>query len=236
MFTFSKTSTKPNFLFGLLPNYFKENDAYKDSNSEGTLERFLSIFCNEIDVEVKPFLEGTGILFHADSYDSLPTADKSKFLIHLSDTLGNPPDIFNSEVKYRALLSNIFEIYKYKGSRRSLDNFLALMDWVIIDYFEIPGSGNNYDMDLQYDGGCIIYDTSCVSFSRYSITITDTNGTIIKTPTVEELERLREVIENFIQPVNAILMELRVEGGEVSYYADSTFITADDTLITADNT
>lgn len=234
MFSFSKTATKPNYLFGLLPSYFKENDNNKDVNSEGTLERFLEIFCNEIDAEVKPFLEGTGILFNAENYDNLPSSDKNKFLIHLSDVLGNPPDIFNDVDKYKNLLRHIFEIYKYKGSTRSLNNFLALLDWQIFDYFEIPGTGNEYDIDLEYDGGCMFYDEACVSFSKYSLTITDLPGTTVKSPTFEELEKLRVVIENFIQPVNTILMELRIEGGEVSYYADSTFITADDNTITAD--
>lgn len=235
MITLAKTSTKPNYLFGLLPYYFKENDSNKDGNGEGTLERFLEIFCTEIDAEVKPFLEGTGILNNAEDYDNLPTSDKTKFLIHLSDVLGNPPDIFGSEAKYKSLLSHIFEIYKYKGTVRSLSNFLALLDWEISDYFEIPGTGNTYDMDLDYDAGCMFYDEACVSFSRYSLTITDTEGTTVKTPTEPELAKLRDVIENFLQPVNTILMELRVLGGEVSYYADSTFITSDDTTITADN-
>ena len=86
---FGKTASKPNFMFGRLPHYFKENDSYKDVNNEGLLERYLEIFCAEIDTEVSPYIDELLDITDAEALSGLTRDNPTELLIHISELFGN---------------------------------------------------------------------------------------------------------------------------------------------------
>ena len=127
MITFGKTSSKPNFLFGKLPYYFKENDSYKDGNDEGLLERYMEIFCAEIDNELSPFIDEVLDITNAEALSGLTRDNPTELLQHISELFGNPPDVgigetySGDEDEYIILLRYIVHILRTKGTRKSLE-------------------------------------------------------------------------------------------------------------------
>lgn len=185
-----------NSIFPLLPVYFKEFDSYKDKHDRGFLERFLIAHGWEIDQEIIPFIE-----CYLDIIDASVTP--SKYLDHLSDVLGNPPDIFNND-SYRNILLYAVTIYKIKGTRRSYELFFSLLGFDV-EIYELPWAieSKYYDNSEQYDIGDNIttYDMgSCQHCNYYDIIFytTDTENQIL---TPDFLARVRKVVE-FLQPID----------------------------------
>lgn len=217
MITFGKTSTKPNFLFGKLPHYFKENDSYKDGNDEGLLERYLEIFCAEIDNEVSPYIDEVLDITDAEALSGLTRDNPTELLIHISELFGNPPDIGTGESysgdedEYIVLIRYIIYILQTKGTRKAIEYYLAIYGYeittltesgsTITTYDETPTVGE-YDDDGVYDEGFIFY-------SGFDLVITDLPGTGTKSPTQAWLDDyVKPAIQNFIAPIWAQLGSL----------------------------
>ena len=111
-----------------LPDYFRRNDTYVDENGDGLLMRYLSIFGDEIDQEIIPTIECYLNIIDAQNCDP-------QYLTHLSDVLGNPPDIFGDDDKYRNLLSYICSVYKIKGTKKAYELFFSLLGFDI-DFYD----------------------------------------------------------------------------------------------------
>lgn len=209
MITFGKTSSKPNHLFGKLPSYFKENDTYKDGNDEGLLERYLEIFCLEIDNEVSPYIDELLDITDAEALSGLTRSNPMDFLNILSDIFKNPPDI-GTEDQYIKLIRHIVWILKTKGTIRSLELFLAIFGYAINDLtFEVPGTGI-YDLTptpLKYDDS-VIYDPGFVFYSTWDLEITDYPGTTTGDPGSTWLDLLKEAIQTFIAPIFSVLQSV----------------------------
>lgn len=130
-----------------------------------------------------------------------------EYLTHLSDVLGNPPDIFNDTFLYRNLLSYIVSVYKIKGTKKAYELFFSVLGFDI-DLVEIEPSSLeiNYDSDNQYDSGHLYDQNNCVSCSYYDITFyyKDSSNTVLGQ---DILERLKEAI-TFNEPINAKLRNL----------------------------
>lgn len=185
-----------NSIFPLLPVYFKEFDSYKDKHDRGFLERFLIAHGWEIDQEIIPFIE-----CYLDIIDASVTP--GKYLDHLSDVLGNPPDIFNND-SYRNILLYAVTIYKIKGTRRSYELFFSLLGFDV-EIYELPWATESkyYDNGEQYDieDNITTYDMgSCQHCNYYDIIFytTDTENQIL---TPDFLTRVRKVVE-FLQPID----------------------------------
>ena len=188
------------FITDKLPEYFRRNDTYKDKNNEGLLIRFLSIFGDEIDQEIMPTIECYLNIIDAQNCDP-------KYLTHLSDVLGNPPDIFGDDDIYRNLLSYICSVYKIKGTKTAYELFFSLLGFTI-DLVEIEPNKNifNYDVNGMYDDG-IIYDSNpCEGCSYYDITFYPKDYTNY-TFTQDLIAKLRAAIK-FNEPINAKLRYL----------------------------
>ena len=113
-----------NFLFKRLPTYFKRFDSNKDLQGRGTLERYMGILGEELDEEIVPLIEN-----YLDVVDAQVSPER--FLIHLSDTLGNPPDISQNLAEYRNILSFIVSYYKIKGTEAAYQLFFSLLGFNI---------------------------------------------------------------------------------------------------------
>jgi len=216
MIIFGKTADKPNSLFQKLPHYFKENDSYKDGNDEGLLERYLEIFCAEIDNEVSPYLDEVLSITDAEALSGLTRTDPTELLIHISELFGNPPDIgtgedySGDEDEYIILIRYIKYILQTKGTRKSLEYFLAIYNYEIDTLTESGVVHNTYDVDptpVKYDDGKE-YDWGAgfIFHSGYDLAITDLAGTDAKDPDQPWLDDyLKPAIQQFINPIWAIL-------------------------------
>lgn len=206
--------TFANFFFDKLPLYFWRNDSYKDSNDRGLLERYLQIFGLEVDNNIKPL---------ADNYLDIidPSTVTAKHLSHLAYSLGNPPDMFQSNpAQYAKLLQHIVTLYKIKGTIESYKLFFSLMGFTvfIIEYPE--------EVETKFDSGCLLdegykFDMGCPTCSEYSLVISQllsNPNNICQIPTFITLNQtmitlITEVIK-FIEPINAELRDL-ISGGLV---------------------
>jgi len=209
MITFGKTSSKPNFLFGKLPNYFKENDSYKDGNNEGLLERYLEIFCAEIDDKVSPYIDSVLEIRDAEALNGFPHTDPMQFLNYIASDLGNPPDI-GTEEQYIALLRHIRLIFQTKGTITSLKLFLALYGYAVSSLSNIVFVTRKYDetpTPLKYDDS-LIYDEELIFYSDCTLIITDYPGTTTGDPGSDWLDLLKEALQKFIFPIFANIVSI----------------------------
>lgn len=189
-----------NFFKGILPPYFIENDTYKDANGDGLLNRYLTIFGEEIDEELIPKIE-----CYLNIIDS--QISDSKFITHLSDVLGNPPDIFLDDTMYRNLLSYIVSVYKIKGTKKAYELFFSILGFDI-ELIEIPPGDDvvYYDKLNIYDDGKIYDQKLCQPCSMYDIIFYPHNQRDVNiTPNI--IQRLRDAIA-FNEPINATLRHL----------------------------
>jgi len=208
MRTLAKITGRPNYLFSLLPGFFKENDSYKDGNNEGLLERYLEIFCKEVDEEVVPYIDSVGYLYDVSQLVSkLPHVDPLKFLDHIAELFDNPPNI-GSESQYIILLRYIRQIYQTKGTTIAINLFLAIYGYTIHNITETSTAANIYDATpttIKYDNGAV-YDSGFTFYSGWDLVITDLPG---KTPTdpgaTWMTNELKVAIQKFISPIFSIL-------------------------------
>lgn len=188
------------WMFARLPAYFKNNDTYKDANGEGILERYLATLGYELDENIV-----SQIPCYLKIID--PTECQEIFLSHISDVLGNPPDIFNDITLYRKLLNYIVAVYKIKGTIAAYQLFFSLLGYnVTITEVEPINSESEYDIEGEYDTGLpeSLYDNSrCNPCSTYHIRFypKDINNLVL---TPDLVERLKVGIE-FNEPINAYL-------------------------------
>ena len=183
----------------LLPSYIIREDSYKDNNQEGLVERFMVLFGEYLDTDISAEVENYLNIIDA-------AICEPKYLNHLSDVLGNPPDVFQNEEQYRNLLSYIVSVYKIKGTIRAYELFFSILGF-ITEIEEIPPLSLNIDYDLEKE-----YDTeenydgiTCHPCSFYSIKFyyRDSNEII----DLSTLDLLRAAIE-FNEPINAKLTSL----------------------------
>ncbi len=191
--------TFKDFLFDTLPDYFYQRDSNKDSNNEGTLQRYLSVLGLELDDEIVPALEN--FILEID-----PQTASNDFLNYISDTLGNPPDIFLDENLYRTLLNFIINVYKIKGTKQSYELFFSMMGFNI-NITEFPNQKTrSWDTGDFYDTLDVDYDEGCYPCSDYEILFTSAGNPLIPLDQTT-LEKLRSIVP-FVEPINANLRSL----------------------------
>ena len=194
-----------NWLFSLLPVYYKLNDTYKDEEGNGLLQRYLGAFDPVVLDEIFPNIEN-----YLDITDAQTC--RPKYLIHIANTLGNPPDVFGDDSKYRNLLSYIVSVYKIKGSIESYKLFFDILGFYSeIDEIPLLNKTSIYDNGGEYDSDEFLseYDRNlCQTCSYYDITLYykdvdnyNINQTIIN--------NIREAIK-FNEPINARLRNLTI--------------------------
>lgn len=212
--TFGKTASETNFMFGKLPVFFKVNDSYKDGNDEGLLERYLEIFCAEIDGELSPYIDEVLDITDAEALSGLTRDNPTELLTHISELFGDPPDIgtglaySGDEDNYIALIRYIANILRTRGTTKSLEYFLALYDYEIDTLTESTDTIGIYDATptvLEYDSGSE-YDGGFTFYSGWDLVITDQAGTATKSPPQAWLDDyLKPAIQTFISPIWAEL-------------------------------
>lgn len=219
-----------NYLFNALPDYFHEQDTYKNSQGQGLLQRFTQVIGLELDRKIVPKIN-----CYLEIIDS--TICEERFLHHISDTLGNPPDVFQDPAIYRNLLSYIVSVYKIKGTTKAYELFFSILGFGV-DIIEYPPADGetNYDQGGNYNTGneLSIYDHDiCLDCKLYSIEFYPLEGnSMVVTPAV--ISKLQAAIE-FNEPINAKLIAftsiLRVEDNLSLGVSDSETHTIDTSTI-----
>ena len=161
-----------NFFKNQLTVYQRENDSYKDSNGEGIFERYMALFGESFDNEQASQIENYLDIIDASVCDE-------KFLTHISDVLGNPPDVFLNVDQYRNLLLYITNVYKVKGTSRGYLLFFYILGFDIeieeIEPYVRPlkyDNGDEYDSADEFDTEEIKFDReTCQACSYYNIRI-----------------------------------------------------------------
>lgn len=198
------------WIFSKFPDYFWENDSYKDGQGLGLLQRYLKAIGQELDENITPQIANV-----QDIQDPITTAEK--YLTHLSDVLGNPPDTFYDVPKYRRMLRYIMGINKCKGTIASYEKIFAILG-VTINITQIAEQVYQYDTGEQYDKA-LTYDTPCPPCTDYTLAIIDPddNFPILGTMGVNlNIYRLLMAIIKYVEPINARLITLTYKGVDIT--------------------
>lgn len=192
------------WLFKLLPAYYQREDNNKDGNDRGTLERYLGIVGDAVNDEI-PLVEDL-LKNVIDIAECNP-----RFLNHIAYTLGNPPDVMNTEALYRKLLSYIMSIYKIKGTIPSYQYFFNLLGFSVF-ITEYNCISVLYDNNQTYDSDpAIFYDKYCCTCSDYSIAFSGAQDSCLTNTyfpvSQTTLSNLIKVVF-FLEPINAHLRSL----------------------------
>ena len=184
-------------LIDLLPQYFKDNDSYKDANGKGILERFLSIFGDYFKDEIQPEVDDILNTIDIGTTDpkllnfiwELMGAVPYAYGVMMSNTSWNtyspeaPNDPANwNEVTsteyplpdFRNLLKYIIPIYKKRGT---LDFFPLLLSFygyetTIVDETGDYNNPTPVSVDPEYtplfDNGLLYDDDVTYDISRFN--------------------------------------------------------------------
>ena len=191
-----------NFLFNLLPSWFRENDSYKTiSEPRGLLERYYEVLCGDIDDNVVNKVEG---LYDLTYIPSLYQDDELIPLIsHIEDLFGIPKNTEETSQVYYNLLTYFIHILRTRGSIKSLKLYLNIHGYQLVSLIPTPELPITYDMEptpVKYDDGEIYDKLDAYFHSIYSLNITDYPGTGPHNPSVDYLDKMKEIINGYINP------------------------------------
>lgn len=206
--------TFESFIFSAFPARYKADDTYKDINGRGVLERYTMALGKELDDELIPLIEAVLDVTN-------PELAPSSHLNHISDSIGNPPDIFFDDSKYRKLLAYAFTLYKIKGTLESYYLMLELLGFNVT-ITEHPQSIGYWD-ELVYDEGS--YDSGCLSCTEYSLGLAYASDDCT-VPTINPIpQTIIDIIEQivvFLEPIHARLRAL-YQMGSICEYMNTCF-------------
>lgn len=187
-----------NFFKNLLTVYQRENDTYKNGSGEGLFERYMALFGESVDNEQASQIDNYLDIIDAGICDE-------KFLTHISDVLGNPPDIFLNNDQYRNLLLYITNVYKVKGTSRGYLLFFYILGYnVTVLEIEPNNFPNRYDTSKEYDDEDYTYDMeTCQACSVYNLRVEKIGEEDFELDS-NLLDRMSDAIK-FNEPINAIL-------------------------------
>lgn len=187
------------FLFSRLPNYYKDNDTYKDSNNRGILERFLGTLDVELQEELVDQLHQL-----IDQLD--PKTTMNKFLPIMAQTVGNPTNILGTDESLRERILQAISLYKIKGTVRSYQLLFNLLGYRIELEEHIP-LNSLYDIGLLYDDDHN-YDTSYCTLGCIEYTIKYMDGATTGPMDTEMRGAVIAAIKKDLEPITAKLREL----------------------------
>lgn len=186
-----------NFFKNLLTVYQRDNDTYKDGNDEGIYERYMALFGESIDSEQAIPIENYLNIIDAAICDE-------KYLTHLSDVLGNPPDIFLNNDQYRNLLLYITNVYKVKGTTRGYLLFFYILGFIVtVEEIEPISNPLLYDTDNLYDNDLVFDTEGCQRCSLYNLRIEKIGDEDFELD-ANILSKMMDAIK-FNEPINAKL-------------------------------
>jgi hypothetical protein len=189
------------WFFRQYPDWHQNNDVNKDTNGEGTWQRYLQVVGLELDEEFIPYMEN-----FLDVVDPFKADDK--YLPLIAGILGSPPSIGSNDL-YRKVLANAIAIYKVKGTKTSYEIFFNLLGINISIYEILPKKKITYDQPgVIYDASpsLLKYDSFCDYCTDYWIGYSDAADTtdpwVQNVVSQDKLDQVNNII-CFLQPIHA---------------------------------
>jgi len=189
-----------NNFFGSLPVFFKLRDSYKDTNDQGILERFLSIFEIESE-EVKNVISETPILLD-------PEDCPEDYLTFLASVRGNPPASFRDNQSFIKIVQYTPWVVYGRGTLKTVSDFFSLLG-LGITLENIEKEKISYDLANHDQSN--LYDTSITYCRYYKANILDPNNLV---PALGEepvplwaISNLIRVFE-YLLPINIFISEI----------------------------
>lgn len=182
-----------NYIFSLLPPYFKNTDSYKDGSGKGLLQRYLEALGKEWDLNEKLKLEA---LLNAYDVSSNPT-----LLHNISFMFGDFPQSILSDEVFKKLVKNAIHLLKVKGTRLSYEKIFALYNpSIVVTITENFPSVTSRDNPPDRDNPDSKRDSACATCVEYDVEIQYPN-TIDET----EMENVANLFITIMEPLNAKL-------------------------------
>ena len=203
-----------NFLFNLLPQYFRDNDTYPISVGGYTstfLERFYEIFCNELDDNLNPPVTSIPELFNYSYPEHFTEQQRTAFIEYTADLwlIRNIRWKANKET-YINIIRNYRYIAEVRGTKKALELYLFLQGYEISELEELEILYNYYDYPvltpLKYDDNHIYDMSNPVFYTEYNLEILAMGNT---PPLTEiELNQLKHIINYYFNPAYTKLINL----------------------------
>lgn len=189
---------------GQLPDYIIDNDSYKDVDAKGFVERYLSIFGDELDEFYYDQIDKI-----VDQVDPLNVGNVA-LLDLIAAGLGDLPNISKDSDHYRRILSFILSIWKVKGREKSYVAILYTLGLTNTVITQIDATVINYDDGVSaYDDGVSFYDTNCPTCSSYNLSVT---GPTLTAAIYQKLINLITLVE----PINAHIKVITYNGTPIT--------------------
>ncbi|RLC99557.1 MAG: hypothetical protein DRI65_17115 [Chloroflexota bacterium] len=202
------------YFFKSLPDYFFTYDSYKrndilgfEDREYGLLERYMKAFQEDAEISDGQITGLNNLPF--------PLTTEDQYLSYIAGFYGYPPDTFGDLDYYRALLRNITDINKVKGTEEGYIRFFKIMginvsiDIVstLISYYD---NGNNYDAapPIYYDTVCYPCSYLTISVDSFDDPVSDLALLLTSPPYSEDTKRSIQSILMYLSPINTIIDEV----------------------------
>lgn len=192
-----------NFLWSTIPQELADIDSYKDLDGRGLLERYVSIFDEELQEELVVKLENF-------SRELTPATAADQFLSEIAYSVGSPPDVMGGINKYREVLTSIIGIYKVKGTTRSYKLFFRLfgMDCRIVEHFPLDNKydvpGNRYD-DKTINAQPYDQNAETMGYIDYTIEYFNLPGYQVAPLNAAQKSLFIEAVRSTLEPIDCRL-------------------------------
>lgn len=181
------------WIFERLPKRFWDEDTLV-VNGKGIFQRFIEAHGYILDTYITPKI-GT-----LTDINTILTTDEA-YVSYIAWYLGNPPDTFYDDDKYRKLLRYIIDINKVKGTKLSYELLFGILG-INVTITEDETVDYRYDSGLSYDDG-EQYDLGCPPCSGYSLILGDPNNVIIDWEINPLIEAMLMALIKYVEPINA---------------------------------
>lgn len=209
------------YLLGLVPDYIREEDSYKDAQQKGFIVRFLEIFGEELDEQFIDYIDNFDI--NSLNVETVPT----NLLDYFEDLQGDIKNFGKSEVVRRNIIKSIISIYRLKGTRESVEAILAIRGYKVNALTEEVSTQYVHDgAGVNYDAAGVQYDAFCGACTTIDVTL-DKNfaGSI----SAEELGIIDQLLL-LVLPINTNINTLVVNGVDASNLLNAVYLDEQFTL------
>lgn len=164
------------FLKNLFPYFYYTQDSNKEidpeSTNKGTFERYLEVLGQEFDENLIPFIDNFTEILDPNLIKDGEFTMKEGQVLHLAYSLGSPPNLFDNFDDYRLFLTNVVNLYKFKGTEigyEILGKILGLSLTLGINFPEVVKFDDGPDLkilDREFPRPSI-YDSQCPNCYEY---------------------------------------------------------------------
>ena len=189
-------------IFGYFGTEEQVTDTLKAAG-KGIVQRYNESLADDMDINILPNV--INLLENV----ILPSYCADAYVVLLEESKGNDNLFFKLDIETRRkIIRQVLRYYEIKGSNRAYEIMFALIGFNIeITESYIEGG---FDSSTTFDDTLRTFDSTCLSCSSYSITVSRIDGTDTDI-TATELAAFKSIIV-FNNPINAKLEELIFDG------------------------